>query len=133
MSKISTQRILAFLIDSALVSIIITILSSMIDLSILKAFDFELFGRKFSMSAYLIVLILYYIFFDLLKKGNTIGKNILNLSVKSDDPNFNQITLLKRTFLKFIFIYSPLVLFLLGYYLAKETVFYDSVVKTKVE
>lgn len=133
MSKISTRRILALFIDNAFVSIIITVLSSIINFSILKALDFEILGRNFSMSTHLVVLILYFIFFDLFKKGNTLGKSILNLSVKSNEPNFNQITLLKRTFLKFIFFNSPLALFLLGYYIAKETVFYDFVVKTKVE
>ena len=133
MSKISTQRILAFFIDNIIVSIIITFLSSLIDLSVLKVLDFELFNRNFSISNYLVVLVLYYIFFDLFKKGCSIGKNIFYLKLKSDEANFNKITLLKRTFLKFIFIYSPLVIFLIGYYIIKETVFYDFIVKTRIE
>lgn len=134
MSKMSTQRFFSFIIDTVIVSILNILIMSILEIDKYEIYSFELFSRKWVVNnnLYLFVLIFYFIFFDLFKKGITIGKSILNLRVLSTSIELNRLTLIKRTFLKFIFIYSPILLVVIIYYFIKETILYDNLTKTKI-
>lgn len=135
MSKISTQRVLAFIIDSVIISIINILVMGLLEIDKYEIYSFELFSRKWVLNnnLYLFVLILYFMFFDFFKNGISIGKNLLKLRIQSINNNLNRLVLIKRTLLKFIFLYSPLLLLIIIYYLIKETILYDNITKTKVD
>lgn len=135
MSKISTQRVLAFIIDSIIISIINTLMMSLIEIDKYEIYSFELFSRNWVLNnnLYLFVLILYFMFFDFFKNGVSIGKSLLKLRIQSTNNNLNKIILIKRTLLKFLFLFSPLLLVVIIYYLIKETILYDNLTKTKVD
>ena len=134
MSKISTQRVLAFIIDSIIISIINILMMGLLEIDKYKIYSFELFSRNWVLNnnLYLFVLISYFMFFDFFKNGVSIGKSLLKLRIQSTNNNLNKLILIKRTLLKFIFLFSPLLLVVIIYYLIKETILYDNLTKTKV-
>lgn len=135
MSKMSTRRVLAFIIDTIIISIINTFIMSIIEIDKYEIYSFELFQRKWVLNnnLYLFVLILYFIFFDFFKNGISIGKSVLNLRIQSTKNELNKSILIRRTLLKFILIYSPLLLLVIINYLIKGTIVYDSLTKTKID
>ena len=134
MSRITTHRVLAFIIDTVFISIINTILSGFIDVNY-ELYSFELLDRKWEIvnGLYPLVLLLYFLFFDLFKNGLSIGKSFFAIKITATSSELNKATLVKRTLLKFIFTYSPLFLVLIIYYAVKGTVLYDNLTNTKVE
>ena len=128
MSKVFTHRIFAFIIDCFFISIFNMFLLNILNLNEKQNLFFfnyldNIWTIGFSLN--FVVFILYFTLFDFFSKGISLGKKFFNINVTNNQEQ--TIILIKRTFLKSIFIYSPLIIVLLIYYVNKKSVLYDDV------
>ena len=89
MRTIPLRRSTAFLVDTFVVNSIVTFSIQLFPMAF-KIIDFEFLGLHFILGIRLVfvVYLFYFIVFDLLKNGQTIGKQLLNLTVvaKNNKP-----------------------------------------------
>lgn len=80
----AVRRSIAFLMDMVIISIVITVFKNLLPVTI-PIRDFEIFSRQFTIGLTLapVFYSLYFIFFDVVKKGQTAGKLILGIFVVS--------------------------------------------------
>lgn len=106
MTNLKTLRILSFLIDFLLISLILTLVTSFIDIKPkIGSIDFFGFNIIYGYSFYLIFYFIYFFVFEFLGT-QSIGKMIFKLKISSKVTNtLNFKTKLLRVFLKNISIY----------------------------
>ncbi|MEM9687200.1 MAG: RDD family protein [Bacteroidota bacterium] len=101
MRTIPLRRSTAFLIDTLVVNSIVTFSIQLFPMAF-KIIDFEFLGLRFILGIRLVfvVYLFYFIVFDLLKNGQTIGKQLLNLTVVAKD---NKLPDLKKRVLRSLY------------------------------
>ena len=134
MSKVFTHRIFAFIIDCFFISIFNMFLLNILNLNEKQNLFFfnyldNIWTIGFSLN--FVVFILYFTLFDFFSKGISLGKKFFNINVTNNQEQ--TIILIKRTFLKSIFIYSTLIIVLLIYYANKKSVLYDDMLDIKIK
>lgn len=129
------KRFYALIIDFIIISFIITFISSFIEIDFYKIGSIKFLNQEWMVkySIRFFVIVLYYIVFDCLGDGVSIGKRIMKLKIvnyHSQIPVFGQRLL--RTILKSFLLFTFICPLLLIYYFIKKNIFYDIVLKTKV-
>lgn len=126
------KRILALLIDAFLVGIMESIFLNLIELNLGMEGKFSFFGHDYvyGFSFLFLFYLLYFIFFDLFAKGQTIGKTILKIkSVNQDNLDLSVRWRLLRTFLKMVsIIFWPISALV---YIFLDVTLEDTICKTK--
>lgn len=134
MSKVSTHRIFAFIVDCFFISIFNMFLLNFLNINEKQKFFFFNFLDNIwtiSFSLNFVVFILYFILFDCFSKGISLGKKLFNINITNNQKK--TFTFIKRTLLKSIFIHSPLMIVLLIYYANKKSVLYDDMLDIKIK
>ena len=132
MKKIIYRRIIAFLIDSIFISLIVSLLSGFITIKISLG-KFHAMGRDWVViyQIYFIVVVLYFLTFDTINHGTTVGKKIMHIKVISEIDN-NAITQnrsILRSLIKSISTTLPIISLI--YYVFKHVTIQDFISKTK--
>ncbi|PKA84093.1 putative RDD family membrane protein YckC [Ulvibacter sp. MAR_2010_11] len=134
MSTIQTNRIIAFIIDVLIVSFICTLFENFLLPDLFEVKEVEVFERNFKIrySSILIFYFLYFIIFDAILNGKTLGKILLNLDLKAiSGERITKSTLFKRSLLKLIsIVIAPISLIL--FFVKKDFTIHDHYAKTTV-
>lgn len=134
MSKITKNRILAYIIDSLFISFISVLIINIVGINeTIKLYKFNSFNQEWfiNFSLNYILFLFYFLFFDILYNGVSIGKNLFDLKIILENNSIK--TFLIRTFLKSLFLYSPLILILFIYYIKQKSILYDDYLKVNVK
>ncbi len=104
MNGTQQRRIGAFLIDVIIISILVTIMENMLSY-IFETKNFELLGIRFHLriGTSIFFYMCYFIIFDLLNNGSTLGKLLFGIKVvQEDETEISKKTSIKRTLLKVV-------------------------------
>ena len=129
------KRIYALVIDLLITSVLITLLSSFIKLDSFRWGNLTFLDKEWTVrySVKFIILMIYYLLFDCFNVGLSFGKKIMNLKIiKSDNTYPTLFERISRTFLKLFFLFTIFLPLVISYYLYKDEILYDKIVKTKV-
>lgn len=129
-----TKRIYAHLIDILALLALTVIVSYLIPIEgDLTTASFLGLDWTIDYSLKLLIVIAYYMFFDVLNNGISFGKSVMNLTILDEDGNLVRIgKRLSRSVLKSFSLYSGLFVLLLIYYFLNNKIYYDKVLQTKV-
>lgn len=132
MNKIYLKRIGSFLIDISIIETVSSLIANFIPIKI-KVSSFELLGKNFyiNISFIIILYILYFILFDILNNGKTLGKILFKIKVLSiENNNLSKVKLVIRSFYKILSILILPISIILYYFYNYFTI-QDRICKTK--
>lgn len=128
------ERIYALIIDLLFISILSSIIRSTADLSSFEICKIDFLNREWVLNYNLrfLISILYFLIFDILSNGISLGKKIVGLKIeKTNSVPDIQIRIL-RTILKSFFLFTIFIPITLIFYFMKNEVLYDRILKTDI-